>query len=339
MRDYIIRRLLLVIPIMLGVSFLTFSIFRVIPGDPCVLEQGFGATPETVKACRDAHGLNDPWYEQYTRWVWDISQPVLTDSLFGIDVGPKIIPSPKFDLGTTLTEADIEVSTELSRKLPVTVELMIMTMFLSLLLGVPPGVLSAIRPGTPLDWLARFSSVLWLSIPSFYLGILVITFGASWFNWTPPQFGTGYVSIFDDPWTNLQEFFFPSLVLALGIAAVIMRLTRSSMLEVMRNDYIRTAWSKGLKERTVVWRHAVKNALIPVVTLIGLQLGGLLGGSVIIESLFNLNGVGKYTLESIIRRDYITVQSLVLIFAAVYVVTNLVVDIAYAWLDPRIHYG
>jgi peptide/nickel transport system permease protein len=216
---------------------------------------------------------------------------------------------------------------------------MIMTMFISLLLGIPPGVLSAIRPGTPLDWIARFSSVLWLSIPSFYLGILVITFGASWFNWTPPQFGQAYVSFFDDPWTNIQEFFFPSLVLALGIAAVIMRLTRSSMLEVMRNDYIRTAWSKGLKERTVVWRHAVKNALIPVVTLIGLQLGGLLGGSVIVESLFNLNGVGKYTLEAILRRDFIVVQSLVLLFATAYVSTNLLVDIAYAWLDPRIHYA
>jgi len=339
MREYVIRRVLLVIPIILGVSFLTFAVFRIIPGDPCVLEQGFGATPETVQACRDAHGLNDYWLEQYGRWVGDIAQPVLTDNVFGINVGAKVIPSPKFDLGTSLTESDLKVSAELNRRLPVTVELMIVTMILALLLGIPPGVLSAIRPGTPLDWLARFSSVLWLSIPSFYLGILVITFGASWFNWTPPQFGTGYVSFFDDPGTNLQEFFLPSLVLALGISAVIMRLTRSSMLEVMRNDYIRTAWSKGLRERTVVWRHAVKNALIPVVTLIGLQLGGLLGGSVIIESVFNLNGVGKYTLESIIRRDFIAVQSLVLLFAVVYVTTNLIVDVAYAWLDPRIHYA
>ena len=318
MREYVIRRLLLVIPIMLGVSFLTFAVFRIIPGDPCVLEQGFGATKETVKACRDAHGLNDPWYQQYGNWVSGVVQG---------------------DLGTSLTESDLAVTTELDRRLPVTIELMIMTMVLSLLLGIPPGVLSAIRPGTPLDWIARFSSVLWLSIPSFYLGILIITFGANWFNWTPPQFGRGYVPFMDDPWVNMQQFFFPSLVLALGIAAVIMRLTRSSMLEVMRNDYIRTAWSKGLRERTVVWRHAVKNALIPVVTLIGLQLGGLLGGSVIVESLFNLNGVGKYTLEAILRRDFITVQSLVLLFAAAFVMTNLIVDIAYAWLDPRIHYA
>lgn len=318
MREYVIRRLLLVIPIMIGVSFLTFAIFRIIPGDPCVLEQGFGATEETVNDCREAHGLNDPWFEQYGNWVANVAQG---------------------DLGTSLTESDLAVTTELDRRLPVTIELMIMTLIISLALGIPPGVLSAIRPGTPLDWIARFSSVLWLSIPQFYLGILVITFGANWFNWTPPQFGRGYVPFMDDPWVNLQQFFFPSLVLALGIAAVIMRLTRSSMLEVMRNDYIRTAWSKGLRERTVVWRHAVKNALIPVVTLIGLQLGSLISGAVIIESLFNLNGVGKYTLEAIIRRDFITVQSLVLLVAATYVTANLLVDIAYAWLDPRIHYA
>ncbi|HSP56609.1 MAG TPA: ABC transporter permease [Dehalococcoidia bacterium] len=318
MRDYIIRRVLLVIPIMLGVTLLTFGVFRVIPGDVCVTTLGFGATPQTIKDCQKAHGLDKPWYHQYWSWAK------------GVATG---------DLGTSLTESDQPVNKELDSRLPVTIELMIMTIILALVLGIPPGVLSAIRPGTPLDWLSRFSSVLWLSIPSFYLGILVITFGAAWFNWTPPQFGKGYIPFMDDPWTNLQEFFFPSLVLAVGISAVIMRLTRSSMLEVMRNDYIRTAWSKGLRERTVVWRHAVKNALIPVVTLIGLQVGGLLGGAVIVESLFNLNGVGKYTLESILRRDFIVVQSLVLLFAATFVTANLIVDVAYAWLDPRIHYG
>ncbi len=303
---------------MLGVSFLTFAIFRIIPGDACITTLGFGATPETIKACQKEHGLDEPWYQQYGSWVLDVVQG---------------------DLGTSLTESDLPVTTELNRRLPITLELMFMTMVIALFLGIPPGVLSAIRPGTPLDWISRFSSVLWLSIPGFYLGILIITFGAAWFNWTPPQFGQAYVPFIDDPWTNLQEFFFPSLVLALGISAIIMRLTRSSMLEVMRNDYIRTAWSKGLRERTVVWLHAVKNALIPVVTLIGLQIGGLLGGSVIIESLFNLNGVGKYTLEAILRRDIFVVQSVVLLFALVYVSTNLLVDIAYAWLDPRIHYG
>jgi peptide/nickel transport system permease protein len=200
-------------------------------------------------------------------------------------------------------------------------------------------VLSAIRPNTAGDWMSRIASVFWLSIPSFYLGIIIITFAAIWFGWTPPQFGISYVSFFDDPLTNLEEFLLPSLVLAVGTAAVIMRLTRSAMLEVMRNDYIRTAWSKGLRERTVVWRHALKNAMIPVVTVVGLQVGALIGGAVLIESVFNLNGVGKYTLEAIVRRDFFVVQSMVLLFALVYVTVNLLVDIAYAWLDPRIHYG
>jgi len=333
MREYIVRRLLFLIPIMIGVSLLTFSLFNVIPGDACVLRLGFGSTPETLEACREQHGLNRPLFpksfgsdapfigvheSQYGGWLWDIVA--------------------KQDLGQSLAEGGAKVSTELQRRLPITVELMILTIIFALTLGVPPGVLSAIRPNTPIDWAARVASVLWLSVPSFYLAILLITFGLLWFDWTPPQFGTGYVSFFKDPWINIQQFFFPALVLSVGIAAVIMRLTRSAMLEVLRNDYIRTAWSKGLRERTVVWRHALKNALIPVVTLIGLQVGALIGGAVIIESVYNLNGVGKYTLEAIIRRDLFVVQSLTLMFATVYVLSNLLVDIAYAWLDPRIHY-
>ncbi|HEU4759307.1 MAG TPA: ABC transporter permease [Dehalococcoidia bacterium] len=317
MRDYIIRRLLLLAPIMLGVTFLTYAMFRIIPGDAAIITCGFGCTPEVVKALRHEYGLDQSWYQQYGDWLGGIFKGDLSHSFF----------------------TKVPVTTELGRRLPVTGELLTMTIFLSIVLGVPPGVLSAIRPGTPVDWLARVFSVLWLSIPGFWLGILIITFGVIWFNWTPPQFGRGYVPFLDDPWVNLQQFFFPALVLSLGIAASIMRLTRSSMLEVMRNDYIRTAWSKGLRERTVVWRHALKNALIPVVTIIGLQVGALIGGSVIVESVFNLNGIGKYILEAILRRDLFVVQSLVLIFASVYVLANLAVDIAYGWLDPRIRYG
>ena len=319
---------------MIGVSLLTFSLFNVIPGDACVLRLGFGSTEETLADCREEHGLNEPLFpisfnsevplvhfgnSQYGDWLTDI-----------------VVHQ---DLGQSLAEGGAQVSTELGRRLPITVELMIVTIIFALLLGIIPGMVSAIRPNTPLDWAARLVSVLWLSIPSFYLAILMITFGLLWFGWTPPQFGTGYVPIYRDPWINIQQFFFPALVLSVGIAAVIMRLTRSAMLEVLRNDYIRTAWSKGLRERTVVWRHALKNALIPVVTLIGLQIGALIGGAVIIESVYNLNGVGKYTLEAIIRRDLFVVQSLTLMFAAVYVMSNLMVDVAYAWLDPRIHYN
>jgi peptide/nickel transport system permease protein len=318
MRNYILRRLLILIPIMLGVSFLTFAMFRMIPGDAAVLRCQLGCTPEVLRDLRHEMGLDRPWYQQYGDWLWDVGHG---------------------DLGKSLTESRLPVTTELDRRLPITGELLVMTMIMALLLGIPPGVISAIRPGTPLDWLARVGSVLWLSIPSFWLGILVIAFGVSWFNWTPPQFGRGYVPFMDDPWVNLQQFFFPSLVLALAIAAAIMRLTRSSLLEVLGNDYIRTAWSKGLRERTVVIRHALKNALIPVLTIVGLQVGALIGGSVIIESVFNLNGVGKYVLEAILRRDFFVVQSVVLLFAVAFVTANLVVDILYGWLDPRIRYG
>ena len=318
MRNYILRRLLLLIPIMLGVSFLTFTAFRIIPGDAAILRCGFGCTPEVVEALRHDLGLDQPWYEQYGDWVWGIAQG---------------------DFGVSITESGLPVTTELGRRLPITGEILIMSVILSVVLGIPPGILSAIRPGTPLDFIARLGSVLGLSVPNFWLGTLVITFGLVWFGWSPPQFGSGYVPFFDDPWVNLQQFFFPSLVLATGIAAGIMRLTRSSMLEVLRNDYIRTAWSKGLRERTVVVRHALKNALIPVVTVLGLSIGGLIGGAVLVETVFALNGVGFWVVSSVIRRDIFVVMSLTLIFALTYVVANLIVDIAYGWLDPRIRYG
>ena len=318
MRDYIIRRLLLLVPIMLGVSFLTFAMFRVIPGDAAVLQCGFGCTPEVVEELRHDLGLDRPWYVQYGDWVWGVVQG---------------------DFGESITESGLSVTTDLKRRLPITAEILIMSIILSVVLGVPPGVLSAIRPGTPLDFMARVVSVLGLSIPNFWLGILIITFGLSWFGWTPPQFGRGYVPFFDDPWVNLQQFFFPSLVLAIGIAAGIMRLTRSSMLEVLRNDYIRTAWSKGLRERTVVIRHALKNALIPVVTVLGLSIGALIGGAVLVETVFALNGIGFWVVSSVIRRDIFVVMSLTLVFAITFVLANLMVDLLYAWLDPRIRYA
>jgi peptide/nickel transport system permease protein len=328
MREYIIRRLLLIPLIMFGVSLLTFFAFRVIPGSAAEIFCGLECTPETISLIKEDLGLDEPWYQQYGEWLGVLKDD---DGEFsGVLQGEF---GASFFTKLTVTE-------ELQRRLPVTLELMILSMFMAVLLGIPPGVLSAIRPGSVLDGFMRFTSVLWLSIPSFYLGILIITFGAKWFGWSPPNFATGTtVRFWEDPWINLQTFFWPSLVLAVGIAAVIMRLTRSSMLEVLRNDYIRTAWSKGLKERAVVWRHALKNAMIPVVTIMGLQVGALIGGAVIIESVFGLNGMGIYLLESILRRDLLVVQSLVLIFAVTYVIINLFVDLTYAWLDPRIRYS
>jgi peptide/nickel transport system permease protein len=318
MRDYILRRLLVLLPIMLGVSFFTFLAFRIIPADACVLKLGLGATQETIAACQKEHGLDRPWYEQYWDWVNGI---------------------PQGDLGRSLSESDLPVTTELDRRFPITLELMIMTIIFTTVLGIPLGVLSAIRPGSIYDMVARFVTILWLSVPGFYVGTLVIIFGFRWFGWSPPQFATGYTPFFDDPLTNLEQFIVPALVLALASAGLVMRLTRSSMLEVMRNDYIRTAWSKGLRERSVVWRHALKNALIPVVTVLGLEVGGLLGGAVIVETIFGLNGIGVYIIQSVIFRDILVVQTMAFLFAFIYVITNLLVDIAYAWLDPRIRYA
>lgn len=328
MREYILRRLLIIPIIIVGVSFLTFLTFRIIPGDAAVLICGFSCTPETLRDIRHDLALDEPWYDQYGQWLGVVKDE--DGEYSGIFEG---------NLGTSFF-TDLDVTTELGRRLPVTLELMVLSLGFALLFGIPAGILSAIRPGTAIDFIVRLISVFWLSIPSFYLAILIIIFGAKWFDWSPPNFATGKAAgLFDDPITNLKTFLFPSLVLSVGIAAVIMRLTRSSMLEVMRNDYVRTAYSKGLRERAVVWRHALKNAMIPVITIIGLQVGALIGGSVLVESVFSLNGMGKYLVIAIAARDLEVVQSLVLIFAVSYVLINLLVDISYAWLDPRIRYG
>jgi len=317
MREYILRRLLLIPPIVVALTLLTFLTFRIIPGDVAIFVCGFGCTPETLHDLRHDFGLDKPVFEQYTDWVTGIV---------------------KGDLGRSYLTT-LPVTTELNRRYPATLELLVLALSLSLVIGMPIGVLSAVRPGTIIDSVARFVSVLFQSVPSFYSAILVIIFGAKWFSWSPPNFATGTApALFSDPLQNMETFLPPALVLSAGSAAIIMRLTRSSMLEVMRNDYIRTAYSKGLRERVVVWRHAMKNAMIPVVTIIGLEAGGLLGGTVLVESVFGLNGIGSYLVQSIITRDLQVVQALVLIFAVSYVTINLVVDLSYAWLDPRIHY-
>lgn len=318
MRDYIIRRLLLIAPIIVGITFLTFLTFRVIPGDAAIFICQLQCTDETLHDIRQELGLDKPIYKQYADW--------LTGVVHG-------------DLGTSY-QTKLPVTTELNRRFPVTLELLVLALFLSLVMGIPPGILSAVRPGTIVDFVVRLVSVFWLSVPSFYIAILFIIFGANWFGWSPPNFATGAApGLFSHPWQNMETFTPPAVVLAVGIAAIIMRLTRSSMLEVMRNDYIRTAYSKGLRERTVVWRHALKNAMIPVATIIGLQVGGLIGGTVLVESVFGLNGMGSYLVVSIVTRDIQVVQALVLIFALSYIVINLIVDLSYAWLDPRIHFA
>lgn len=317
MREYVLRRLLLIPPIVVAITLLTFLTFRVIPGDAAIFVCGFGCTPETLHDIRHEFGLDKPIYEQYADWLTGIVQG---------------------DLGTSyLTK--LPVTEELNRRYPATLELLVLATSLSLAMGIPFGVLSALRPGTIFDFAVRLVSVFCLSVPSFYSAILIVIFGAKWFAWSPPNFATGTApGLFSDPLQNMETFLPPAFVLSVGSAAIIMRLTRSSMLEVMRNDYIRTAYSKGLRERAVVWRHALKNAMIPVATIIGLEVGGLIGGTVLVESVFGLNGIGSYLVYSIVTRDLQVVQALVLIFAVVFIAINLIVDLSYAWLDPRIHY-
>lgn len=315
MRAYILRRLLLLVPIMLGISIATFLLFAVIPGDAAALICGQSGTPECVERVRQDLGLDRPLLVRYGDWLGDMFHG---------------------DFGTSV-HGSYSLVTELRHRAPVTLELLIMTMVIAVALGVPAGTISALRPNTPLDWVVRFISVLGLSVPNFFLGTILILLPLIWFDWTPPL--AGYTPFFRDPGENLLQFIFPALALGMAIAAGLMRITRSSLLEVLGNDYIRTAWSKGLRERTIVTRHALKNAMIPVVTVLGLYIGGLIGGAVILEMIFGLPGLGRLALEAILLRDYPIVQGLTLISAAVFVLINLAVDLVYAWFDPRIRYA
>jgi peptide/nickel transport system permease protein len=223
----------------------------------------------------------------------------------------------------------------LKKAIPVTIELALLGMGMGLLIAIPVGVLSATRQDKFADYMGRLVAISGLSLPDFWLGTLVITFAAIWFAWIPP---IGYTSLWEAPWKNLQQFLLPAAVLGFRLSAATMRMTRSTLLEVLREDYVRTARAKGLVERIIIYKHALKNALIPVVTIVGGQLGTLLAGTVIVETIFALPGMGRLTVEAILFRDYPVVQTNVMLVAATLVTLNLLVDLTYAWLDPRIHY-
>ncbi len=319
MTQYIIRRLLYLFPVLIGVSLITFVLMRWVPGDVAQVALGVNANEESLAEFRHEYGLDEPLFDwrppfgQYGEWVGGLL---------------------KGDFGKSYFHRT-PVRDELANRLPVTLQLMIMTMIVMIVLAIPAGVIAGVRPNTPLDYVTRTSAVFGLSIPTFWLGTLFILLPAIWFNWTPPF---GQVSFFDDPIKNLQQFTLPAFAMGIPAAAGVMRLTRSSVLEVLRQDYVRTAWSKGLTERTIIWRHVLKNGLIPVVTIIGLQIGTMMGGTVIIESIFALPGIGLFALESVLGRDYLGVQAIVMLMAVVFVLVNLAIDITYVWFDPRIRY-
>ena len=316
MRAHVIRRLLLVIPTLFILSILVFLSVRFIPGDVIDVMQGrLGGLGQVDRAALERMlGLDQPVYVQYGRWLGDIL-------LHG-------------SLGRSLM-GDWSVEEKILARLPVTIELGVLSIVIGLLIALPVGIYSAIRQDTAVDYAGRSIAILGLATPNFWLALMVMIYPAVWWGWSPPM---RLITLGEDPLGNLGMFLIPSLILGTYLAAATMRMTRTMMLEVLRQDYIRTAWSKGLKERVVVVRHAVKNVLIPVVTLIGLQLPILVGGAVIIENIFNLPGLGRLMLVALNDRDFPVVAGINLVFGAAVMGINLVIDLVYAVLDPRIRY-
>jgi peptide/nickel transport system permease protein len=314
-RTYLARRLLQGLLALWLVSLLIFSLVRILPGDAVImqLDQAAAPTPEVLQRAREELGLDRPFLAQYRTWI---------------------IAAAQGDLGRSLITRR-PVTQELLKRINLTVHLAVLSVIVALLIALPIGVLSAVRQDTAGDYLGRLFAILGLSLPDFWLATVAITFLAIWFQWIPP---IGFAPLWADPGRCLSQLMIPALIIGARLAAVSMRMTRSSLLEVLREDYIRTARAKGTRERAVIVRHALKNAFIPVITVIGQQFSVLLGGAVIVEVIFLQPGVGSLMLDAVQLRDYTLIQGAVLFFAAVVVVTNLLVDLSYAWLDPRIRY-
>ncbi len=320
MRAYILRRLLLVIPTILIVVFLTTAALRLIPGDAIdvlvgQMDLSGKENREELRAQLEAElGLDGPIYVQYLRWWRDLlTRGDLGDSIF---IGGK-------------------VTDHILSRLPVTLEIGVLALITALLISFPIGIFSAMRQDSAGDYIFRSIAILLISLPSFWVGIMVVVFPSIWWGWSPPIIN---IPFWEDPWGNLKMYLLPAVILGMAINGVNMRLTRTMMLEVVREDYIRTAYSKGLRERVVVFRHAVKNALIPVVTVIGLNVPVVIGGSVIIEQIFGLPGMGRLAVEAAFVRDFPVIIGVTFVFSLFVLLIILITDLSYAWLDPRIRY-
>ena len=318
MGTYIAKRLLLIVPTLFGAAALVFVIMRVIPGDVALLifggDQAGHIDPKQLEAMRHRLGLDRSLLAQFGTWLWGVL---------------------RFDFGNSLWTGQPVVE-ELLIRLPLSLELALAATAVSVLIAIPLGILAASRQDTWVDYLVRVFSIGGLAIPSFWVGILIILFLVIYFGWGPPlEFTPPWVN----PWANFQMMVWPVLTVGYRYAAVTTRMTRSTMLEVLREDYIRTAWAKGLAERAIVIRHALKNSMLPVITLIGTEFAFLIGGLVVTEQVFNLNGIGKLLVDAVTHRDYTLVQALVLLLAAVFVIVNFIVDMVYVVLDPRIRYS
>lgn len=315
MGQYIAKRILLIVPVLFLISAFSFFLIRVAPGDVVdVMYADSALSQSDINLIKQQLGMDKPTYVQYWQWMSGVARLDAGDSLW----------------------TRRPVIKELMDRLPVTIELAALAFMISFVVSVPLGVLAATNQDKPLDQGTRGFAILLHSVPDFWLATIAITFLASWFGWIPPL---GHIApLFTDPFTNFEQFFLPAIILGLGGAAAQTRYTRNTLLEVMRQDYIRTAFAKGLTPWRVWYLHAVKNAMIPVITSAGGRLGFLLGGTVIIENIFGLPGVGQLTLQAIQHRDIPQLQLNVLVLAAMFVFVNLLVDLSYGWLDPRIRY-
>ncbi len=318
MGTYLLRRLLALIPTLLIASILVFSVVRLVPGnvlDLMLSENDYSASSHDTRAdLEKALGLDDPIYLQYLNWISDVV-------LHG-------------DLGQSLWRST-SVNAEIAERLPVTIELGVLSLVIALVIAIPVGVYSAVRQEALGDQIGRSFSIIALAVPNFWLGIMVVILPAMWWGWSPPN---TIEPFFSNPIENLKVFLIPSLILGASLSAVVMRMTRTMMLEVLRQDYIRTAWAKGLRERKVVLRHAVKNAMIPVITLVGILVPILFGGTVIIEQIFRLPGIGQLLLDSVSNRDYPIITGIFLISGVMVMLVNLLVDLCYGLLDPKVRY-
>ncbi len=311
MLPFILQRVLTAIPTLLIVTVMVFGIQRALPGDPAVILAGEQQDPEVIAFIRAKYRLDEPVPIQYLAWLGQIARG---------------------DFGSSMRTGE-PVSSLILSKLPVTVELALLSIFVAVAIALPAGVVAAARKNSALDVTGTILALSGLSIPNFWLGIMLILLVSVNLGWLP---ASGYVSLFDDPVENLRRVVMPAFVLGTGLAAVLMRQMRSAMLEVLGQDYVRTAKAKGTSAITVLIRHAMRNALIPVVTILGLQLGTLLSGAVLTEQVFTIPGFGKLIVDAVFNRDYAVVQGVVLFTATAYIAINLVVDVLYAVLDPRI---
>ncbi len=313
MKEYILRRLLSLIPTVFGVTILVFLMMRLIPGDPVSLLMGENATKELEADLRQQYGLDRPLYIQYTLWL---------GRLVTGDWGNSII-------------ANRPILSDLARRVPITLELIVLAMGFALLIAIPAGIIAALRPYSWHDYSAMTTATIGVSVPDFFMGILLILCFSLFLGILP---AVGYVPLTDSVGGNFKHMILPAVTLGLARAALLTRLIRASMMEVIRLDYVTTARAKGVRERAVVLKHALKNALIPTVTVLGIQVGFLIGGAIVVETVFSIPGVGSFGIGAISQRDYPQVQAFVLLFALGFVLANLVVDILYAFLDPRIKY-